>query len=120
VSGSPENDPAEAQLLEQVKALGELFLIRTAGQVVTLREHLARLRQGERDALTAIQELTHKIHGSGAMFGFAALSECAGEIECLTLAEMDAPVNSLDEPAERLGILIEQLARALDATQAQG
>ncbi len=111
MTGPSEPDAAEAQLREQVRALGEKFLIRTAGQIVTLREHLARLRGGDPGALTGIQELTHKIHGSGAMFGFATLSEAAGEIERLTVSA------SGSEVADRLDTLIEQLATALDATR---
>jgi CheY-like chemotaxis protein len=103
----PATDAAEAQLRDQVKALGEKFLTRTAGQIVILREYLARLRSGDQEALTGIQELSHKIHGSGAMFGFAELSEAAGEIERLTVA---ASGNDL---ADRLGALIEELAVSL-------
>lgn len=110
MSGSTEPDPAEAQLREQVKVLGEKFLIRTAGQVVTLREQVLRLRDGNPDALAAIEELAHKIHGSGAMFGFAALSECAGEIECLIVAGKSVA-------ADQLSGLVEQLAVALEETR---
>lgn len=111
MSGPFETDAAEAQLRDQVRILGEKFLIRTATQIATLREQLARLRGGDPGALTAIQELTHKIHGSGAMFGFATLSEAAGEIEQLTVSASGSDV------ADRLGTLIDQLAIALDATR---
>jgi HPt (histidine-containing phosphotransfer) domain-containing protein len=111
MSGPSEPDPGEAQLREQVKVLGEKFLIRTAGQIVTLREQVLRL-DGHPEALAVIQEITHKIHGSGAMFGFAALSERAGEIERLLVAgESVTP--------EQLSGLIEQLAAALEETQRQ-
>jgi HPt (histidine-containing phosphotransfer) domain-containing protein len=111
MSGPSDTDAAEAQLRDQVKILGEKFLVRTASQIVTLREHLASLRGGDPGALTGIQELSHKIHGSGAMFGFATLSEAAGEIERLTVSA------SGSEVADQLGTLIEQLAAALDATR---
>jgi chemotaxis protein histidine kinase CheA len=114
VSGPSEEDPAEAQLREQVKVLGEKFLLRTAGQITTLREHVVRLRGGDRDALAAIQELAHKIHGSGAMFGFAALSEAGGEIERLTMAAAGSDVS------DRLDTLIDQLAAALDRIRQGG
>jgi chemotaxis protein histidine kinase CheA len=116
MNGPSETDAAaEAQLRHQVKLLGEKFLLRTAGQIVTLREHLARLAEGDRNALTDMQELTHKIHGSGAMFGFATLSETAGEIERLTVAAINGDLESVsaDEVSDRLGSLIEQLAAAL-------
>lgn len=110
MSGPSEPDPGEAQLREQVKVLGEKFLIRTAGQIVTLREQVVRLREGHPDALPVIQEMIHKIHGSGAMFGFGDLSERAGEIERLLVAGENVTPQKLSE-------LIEQLAVALAATQ---
>jgi len=99
----------EEQLRQQVKLLGEKFLLRTAGQITTLREQMLRLRAGDRDALVVIQELTHKIHGSGAMFGFADLSDRAGEIERLIVAG--------DDTLDRLDTLIDQLGAALEATR---
>jgi len=101
----------EEQLREQVKVLGEKFLLRTAGQITTLREQMLRLRAGNRDALVMIQELTHKIHGSGAMFGFADLSERAGEMERLVVAGATG-----NEALDRLDTLIDQLGAALEAT----
>ena len=104
----------EEQLREQVKVLGEKFLIRTEGQIITLREQLRRVRAGDRPALVVIQELTHKIHGSGAMFGFADLSDRAGEIERLVVAG-DTGNDTLD----RMDTLIEQLDAALEATRSE-
>ena len=104
----------EEQLREQVKILGEKFLLRTAGQITTLREHLLRVRSGDREALVIIQELTHKIHGSGAMFGFSDLSDRAGEIERLAAAGTTG-----DESLDRMAALLDQLGAALEATQSQ-
>ena len=102
----------EEQLREQVRILGEKFLLRTAGQITTLREQMLRLRAGDREALAVIQELTHKIHGSGAMFGFAELSEQAGEMERLVFAGATG-----DPTLDRLDTLIDQLSAALEATR---
>jgi chemotaxis protein histidine kinase CheA len=111
MTSSSDTSSGEAELREQVKVLGEKFLLRTADQITTLREHLVRLRGGDRDALTGIQELAHKIHGSGAMFGFAALSDRAGEIERLVVAEATSATS------DRLSVLIDELAAALEATR---
>jgi HPt (histidine-containing phosphotransfer) domain-containing protein len=102
----------EEQLREQVKVLGEKFLVRTEGQITTLREQLLRVRAGDREAMGVVQELTHKIHGSGAMFGFADLSDRAGEIERL-IVEGDIGNDTLD----RMDTLINQLDAALEATR---
>jgi HPt (histidine-containing phosphotransfer) domain-containing protein len=104
----------EEQLREQVKVLGEKFLLRTEGQITTLREQLRRLRAGDHEALGVIQEVTHKIHGSGAMFGFAALSDRAGEIERLVVDGVTG-VETLDQ----VDTLIDQLGVALAATQSK-
>lgn len=103
----------EAELREQVKLLGEKFLLRTADQITTLRAHVASLRNGDREVLAGMLELAHKIHGSGAMFGFAALSERAGDIERLIAAE---PAATRAMP-DRLSALIDELAAALEATR---
>jgi HPt (histidine-containing phosphotransfer) domain-containing protein len=121
MSGSSDMSAGEAELREQVKILGEKFLLRTADQIITLREHIARFRSGDRDALAGMQELAHKIHGSGAMFGFAALSDRAGEIERLiaadtTGAERTDPA-STQATSDRLGALVDELATALEATR---
>jgi HPt (histidine-containing phosphotransfer) domain-containing protein len=121
MSSSSDMSSGEAELREQVRILGEKFLLRTANQITTLREHIARLRSGDRDALAGMQELAHKIHGSGAMFGFAALSDRAGEIERLiAAATAGADGNdpaSTQATSDRLGTLVDELASALEATR---
>jgi HPt (histidine-containing phosphotransfer) domain-containing protein len=102
---------ADAQLRDQVKALAEKFLTRTEDQVGQLREHVRQLRAGDPAALQAIQELAHKIHGSGAMFGFAALSQHGGEIERLSVAHSPGIEDRLDG-------LIDALADALAQVRA--
>jgi HPt (histidine-containing phosphotransfer) domain-containing protein len=113
MSATTDSSSAEAELREQVKLLGEKFLIRTADQITTLRAQVASLRSGDRDALVGMQELAHKIHGSGGMFGFTDLSDRAGEIERLVATEPAAAHATPD----RLGELVEELAAALEATQ---
>jgi HPt (histidine-containing phosphotransfer) domain-containing protein len=103
---------ADAQLREQVKALAEKFLTRTEGQIGQLREHVRQLRAGDADALQAIQELAHKIHGSGAMFGFAALSQHGGEIERLSVAQAPGIEDQLDGLIDALAGALEQVRSA--------
>lgn len=110
MSTTTDSSSVEAELREQVKVLGEKFLRRTADQIITLRAYVASLRGGDQDVLVGMQEMAHKIHGSGAMFGFAALSDRAGELERLIAA-------AARPPPDRLGALVEELAAALEATQ---
>jgi len=107
--------PGEAQIRTQLGVLAEKFLQRTSGQLVIMREQLAAVAAGDRQALQMIEELAHKIHGSGAMFGFPLLSECGGELE-----RFSADCQPEPEPANRLRELLERLAEALDATRRQG
>jgi HPt (histidine-containing phosphotransfer) domain-containing protein len=53
-----------------------------------------------------IEQLAHKIYGSGSMFGFEAVSEQARELELAAREPVDVP-------------MIEKLQRYADALEAQ-
>lgn len=118
---------AERQLREQVAALGVKFLQRTQDQTTTLRELLESLSKGDESVLARMQELSHKIHGSGAMFGFEEVSRVAGEIEQLcydrrqgseaAAAQALQPARAIADLVQRLGQGIEQLALATQSAQ---
>jgi chemotaxis protein histidine kinase CheA len=123
---SANEDPkaqAERQLREQVAALGQKFLQRTQDQATSLRELLASLSEGDESVLARMQELSHKIHGSGAMFGFDEVSRFAGEIEQLCYDRRQAneagAMGSIAELVERLDQSIAALARATQSAQSQ-
>jgi HPt (histidine-containing phosphotransfer) domain-containing protein len=108
---SAAEDPqakAERELREHVVALGQKFLLRTQGQVVSLRELTAQLRAGEAGAPRQMQEIAHKIHGSGAMFGFARVSECGGDLERLCIGMTPDP-----DTLQRIAHAIDQLDSAV-------
>jgi two-component system, OmpR family, response regulator len=69
------------ELEEEVKALYSAFLARTRTEAVTMRELVARSVAGDRPALNQLEKMTHRIHGTGAVFGFSAISDCAEVIE---------------------------------------
>ena len=120
---SANEDPkalAEQQLREQVAALGLKFLNRTQDQATALRELLAPLAQGDESVLARMQELSHKIHGSGAMFGFDEVSRFAGEIEqmCYDRRQENA-AGPLAELVQRLDRSIAGLAQATHSAQDQ-
>ena len=109
---------AERQLREQVAALGVKFLLRTQEQVTSLRELLASLSGGDESVLARMQELAHKIHGSGAMFGFEELSRFAGEIEQLCYdRRQGSEATAGADFVQRLDHNIAELARATQAAQ---
>jgi len=73
----------EARLLEQLTGIRESFLKRTRGELPLLRALLGRIQAGDSTALVQLQIFAHRIHGSGATFDFAAISESAGQVEKL-------------------------------------
>jgi chemotaxis protein histidine kinase CheA len=92
-----ERDARDA-LQTQLNALSVQFLERTWGQVDQLELLVKRVEQRELAALLELRAVSHKIHGSGAMFGFPGISEPAGEIEHAT-DELLARDAKLEHPA---------------------
>ena len=95
--------------------LGELaqkFVTRTTGDLVLMRESLARVESGDRAGLEQIQQLAHRACGTGGTLGLGSLSDAAGELERCVEA---LPGNSLPGPTERarIGAAIETLAAAI-------
>ena len=109
----------QAQLGERVKALADQFLQRTAGQILVFHQQLAELAAGDRSVLTLISQVAHKIHGSGALFGFPAISECAGKLEELSERLAAASASAADPPmsqgSQQLTECVAELAEALHA-----
>jgi HPt (histidine-containing phosphotransfer) domain-containing protein len=106
-------------LQAQLGALSVQFLERTRGHVGLLKSLLARVGRAELAALLELRAISHKIHGSGAMFGFPDISEPAGEIECASDellardAQLQQPVQTefllkVSAALERLGSEVEK------------
>jgi HPt (histidine-containing phosphotransfer) domain-containing protein len=96
------------KLQQQLDEIGVRYLKRTLGEMGLLRDLAQKARAGESQCLKDIEQLSHKIHGSGAMFGFDDLSRRAREIE-LAATETGAP-----DLHDRLERHIAELARAAD------
>jgi two-component system OmpR family response regulator len=78
----PPRDVEERLRLRALQ-LGEIFLQRTQAETVVLRELIEDARRGNTAVVDQLVRMVHKIRGTGATFGFAAVSECAGKIEHL-------------------------------------
>ena len=102
------------EIHDQLRLLGGKFLNRTRDQAVQLRECIRDLPNGNAP-LTQLEEVAHKIHGSGAMFGFADISACGGEIETLAeaLAAATTPIDAAT--VERLNALVDRLELCVQA-----
>ena len=109
---------ATARVRHQVSELGEKFLRRTRSEAVALRVLLGRIQDGDTTVLPELASMAHKIHGSGAMFGFQAVSEYGGEIEHLAerlVTAEGAPDVHTEQMLRRLTECIAQLAQAVEA-----
>jgi HPt (histidine-containing phosphotransfer) domain-containing protein len=85
----------EEEIQRKMAAIGVRYLARTATEIGDLQKMVARL--GAADTATPketvlsktvfreIEVLAHRIRGSGAVFGFAGLSDAASSIEMLAV-----------------------------------
>jgi HPt (histidine-containing phosphotransfer) domain-containing protein len=94
------------ELQQKISDIGGRYIQRTAGEIAGLRELIAKVRTGNTAAVKDIEQLAHKIYGSGSMFGFEAVSEQARELELATREPVDVQ-------------MIEKLQRHADALEAQ-
>src|SRR5687767_15976259 len=94
------------ELQQKIADIAGRYIQRTAGELGGLRDMIAKAREGSASAVKEIEQLAHKIYGSGSMFGFEAVSEQARELELAT-----------KEPVEVQ--MIEKLQRHADALEAQ-
>ena len=101
------------ELQQKIADIGGRYIQRTAGEIASLRDLIAKVRAGSAAACKDVEHLAHKIYGSGAMFGFEAVSE---QSRVLELAARDATdpkkVDKLQEHAEKLEQLVQDALRA--------
>jgi HPt (histidine-containing phosphotransfer) domain-containing protein len=69
------------ELKQKLNSIGDRYIARTLGEMARLTEMSQQALSGASASFKDVEHLAHKIHGSGAMFGFDSLSECAGEVE---------------------------------------
>ena len=114
------DDPTggKAALQERVAKLGLQFLRRTLGELVTIRECVDACVAGDVSAITQLERITHKIHGTGLTFGFPGISQHAANLERLARAALRSPIGDpemlerLEAGARRLADEVEQTATA--------
>jgi HPt (histidine-containing phosphotransfer) domain-containing protein len=71
----------EERLKQQMAQIGGRYIARTLGELQRMNELLHSALNGSPALLKDLEHLAHKVHGSGAMFGFDSLSDTAGEVE---------------------------------------
>jgi chemotaxis protein histidine kinase CheA len=110
-------DDAE-QIQEKLRSLGERYLRRTYGELDQLDNAIEDLRAGSAGALKEIERMMHKIRGSGAMFGFTEISDCAGrgEMLCVSSPTEISVTHALAECAQELRIHLRSAASAREVS----
>ena len=73
----------QEKLQQQLAQIGTRYLTRTISEMPRMHELLNLSLTGSPAMLKDLEHLAHKIHGSGAMFGFDTLSDRAAEVEHL-------------------------------------
>lgn len=103
----------DEKLQQQIADIGVRYLKRTRGELSELRECLQSARGGAADALQQLERLAHKIHGSGAMFGFDELSERASDIERLAASgrQDSSWLDRIEQSVRALEIQVERAAQ---------
>lgn len=104
----------EERLRQQMAQIGVRYLTRTLGELRRIRELITEVESGSPTALKELERAAHKIHGSGAMFGFQEVSDRAREVEHLAGHLSDG-----DGPEHLHGLPPEELRRQLSASVAQ-
>jgi HPt (histidine-containing phosphotransfer) domain-containing protein len=101
------------ELQQKIADIGGRYIQRTAGELGGLRELIRRVRSGNTAAAKEVEQLAHKIYGSGSMFGFEAVSEQARELE-LAAKEAVSPqmVDKLQTLADTLEARVQAALRA--------
>jgi HPt (histidine-containing phosphotransfer) domain-containing protein len=95
----------QEQLRSKLSEIGLRYISRTLGEIDQLRAFSEAAAKGSTESLRDLGTLAHRIRGSGAMFGYHAISKCAEAIELLanreSLAASEVPT---------LRALVEELA----------
>jgi HPt (histidine-containing phosphotransfer) domain-containing protein len=101
------------ELQQKIADIGGRYIQRTAGEIAGLRDLIAKVRAGDAAARKDIEHLAHKIYGSGAMFGFDAVSDQARALELAARAATDpVTLDQLQEHADRLEQQVQAALRA--------
>lgn len=106
---------------DRLKQLGGQYLLQTRAELRVLHAEVGAARQGQAEALLAMQRAAHRICGSGAMLGFKDISDAAGQVErILRRAE---PIPTLDEwqtimaQLQRLELELDRSAQTVNPKQ---
>ncbi|HSY07635.1 MAG TPA: response regulator [Steroidobacteraceae bacterium] len=118
----PLDERMDKRILQrEVTQLGRRFLERTRGEAITLHSLVEHAHNGDPLVIDQIEHLAHKIRGSGSMFGYAAVSACAGDLECLVegvrLRQESAGAAIEPQVLQDLIVCTQRLSQAVEAAE---
>jgi HPt (histidine-containing phosphotransfer) domain-containing protein len=99
--------------------LAQRFMQRARAEIATAGALLERARGGEQAALEELHHLIHRLHGSGAAFGFGAISQRARAVEqlCEELSrDAGLPRAEREQLYARLAAQLAELGAEISAT----
>jgi HPt (histidine-containing phosphotransfer) domain-containing protein len=106
-----------------VAQLAVHFLQRTRLEAAVLSELIECEQVGDPIVIDKLEHMAHKIHGSGATFGFSALSKSAGEIErlvaCLKARDASQETTIGPQVLQRLRECAQRLTQEVEAAAAR-
>jgi chemotaxis protein histidine kinase CheA len=112
-----------AQLALSLAQLAVRFLRRSTIEAAVLSDLIEIGDVKDPTVIDKLEHMAHKIHGSGTIFGFSAVSESAGEIErlvgCLKARHVSQETTILPHILPRLRKWSRQLTQDLEAALAQ-
>ncbi len=106
---------SETDLQKKLQAIATRYIDRTVREADVLRAHIDACIAGEINRLAEIENIAHRIHGSGAMLGFQDLSEHAAALERLVVplrASTALDAAATQDLQSRLAALEQSLQRA--------
>ena len=104
------------ELQQKIADIAGRYIQRTAGELGGLRELIVKVQAGNTAAAKEIEQLAHKIYGSGSMFGFEAVSEQARELELASREPVDVQmIEKVQRHADALEAKVQAAIRARGA-----
>jgi chemotaxis protein histidine kinase CheA len=111
----------DTDMRRKMAEIGARYIARTLTELGDLERMVRQLPTGGNATLKDIEVLAHRIRGSGAVFGFAKLSDAAGVIEMLAVeSAADAARDELRDAqlAEQFAALLQRLISETHAAAA--
>jgi chemotaxis protein histidine kinase CheA len=121
LSEATTNMSIDTDMRRKMAEIGARYIARTLTELGDLERMVRQLPTGGNATLKDIEVLAHRIRGSGAVFGFAKLSDAAGVIEMLAVeSAADAARDELRDAqlAEQFAALLQRLISETHAAAA--